>query len=120
MRSGSFASSRMIQYSEKSPLSETGLYASARYLDRHGVPDFGGKGADHAVVTAYEAASHMPEARWLLEELAPKQPPLPVPSREVWLGYYQDMRQTPRIRLPVDFLADELRRRAPVLDARVN
>jgi DNA-binding transcriptional LysR family regulator len=137
-----------------------GLYASTRYLDRHGVPDFGGKGAEHAVVTVHEGASHMPEARWLLQELAPKariafrsssrdaqaraaeagaglvvlprcmgdamsslrrlQPPSPVPSREVWLGYHQDMRQTPRIRVLVDFLADELRRRAPVLDPRVD
>jgi DNA-binding transcriptional LysR family regulator len=137
-----------------------GLYASISYLERYGVPDFSGKGADHAVVTMHEAAAHMPEARWLLEELAPKariafrsssrdaqaraaewgaglvvlprcvgdtmpslrrlEPPSPVPSREVWLGYHEDMRQTPRIRVLVDFLADELRRRVPLLDPRAD
>jgi DNA-binding transcriptional LysR family regulator len=44
--------------------------------------------------------------------------PSPVPSREVWLGYHQDMRQTPRIRVLVDFLADELRNRMPQLHPR--
>jgi DNA-binding transcriptional LysR family regulator len=137
-----------------------GLYASTTYLDRYGPPDFDGKGADHAVVTVHEAAHETPEARWLLEELAPKarigfrsssrdaqaraaeagaglvvlprcmgdatpslrrlQPPSPVPGREVWLGYHQDMRQTPRIRVLVDFLADELRRWAPTLDPRAD
>jgi DNA-binding transcriptional LysR family regulator len=135
-----------------------GLYASTDYLDQYGLPNFDGKGADHAVVTMHEAANHMPEARWLLEELAPKarialrsssrdvqaraaesgaglvvlprgmgdrmlslhhlETPSPVPSREVWLGYHQDMRQTPRIRVLVDFLADELRNRMPQLHPR--
>ena len=43
-------------------------------------------------------------------------PPSPVPGREVWLGYHQDMRQTPRIRALVDFLVNELRHRAPKLN----
>jgi DNA-binding transcriptional LysR family regulator len=47
-------------------------------------------------------------------------PPSPAPSREVWLGYHQDMRQTSRIRVLVDFLVDELRHRVPQLHPRAD
>jgi DNA-binding transcriptional LysR family regulator len=42
-------------------------------------------------------------------------PPSPVPGREVWLGFHRDMRETPRIRAVVGFIADELKRRASEL-----
>ncbi|HYZ63863.1 MAG TPA: LysR family transcriptional regulator [Acetobacteraceae bacterium] len=43
-------------------------------------------------------------------------PPVPAPIREVWLGYHQDLRETPRIRAVAGFIAEELRRQGPVLN----
>ena len=43
------------------------------------------------------------------------QPTLPPPTREVWLGYHEDLRETPRVRAVAGFLAEELKRFGPVL-----
>ena len=43
------------------------------------------------------------------------QPTLSPPIREVWLGYHEDLRDTPRVRAVAAFLAEELKRFGPVL-----
>lgn len=55
----------------------------------------------------------MADQRPQLQRLAPKSPP---PGREIWLGYHEDMRETPRIRAVANFIADALRRRGPELN----
>ena len=55
----------------------------------------------------------MADQRPELQRLAPQSPP---PGREVWLGYHEDMRETPRIRAVANFIADALRRRGDLSD----
>ena len=75
----------------------------------------------HAQARAAEAGAGLVVLPRCLGDVMPSlrrlDPPSP-PSREVWLGYHQDMRQTPRIRVLVDFLVNELRHRAPELHPR--
>jgi len=42
-------------------------------------------------------------------------PPVPPPSREVWLAVHNDIRHTPRIRALTDFLTESLTLDAPIL-----
>jgi DNA-binding transcriptional LysR family regulator len=55
----------------------------------------------------------MADRRPELQRLEPKSPP---PGREVWLGYHEDMRETPRIRAVANFIADAVRVRGPELN----
>ncbi len=49
-----------------------GLDASVDYLEHYGTPDFSNLGEGHAIVALPEDAGHLPEMRWLMEEIAPR------------------------------------------------
>lgn len=65
-----------------------GLYASPAYLAAHGAPlDAGRHGAEvHAIITVLEDQAHLPESRWLVEQVPHARVALRSNSREVQLS----------------------------------
>jgi DNA-binding transcriptional LysR family regulator len=146
VRVGDFGSDELIQ--RKLADVSYGLYASQRYLKRHGRPDFADRCTGHAVVALIESTDKVVPMEWLKaiagnahvtlrtngvqshiaaaeagdamavlprviadrrEDLLRIKPPLPEPFNAVRAGVHADLRNTPRVRGLIDFLARELK-----------
>lgn len=144
-RFGSFAQENLVERR----IGEVGyaLYASDRYLERHGLPEAGDGFRDHLLVLLDRAAGEVPHEAWLPTlahrartvlhanglrahlaavrsgtamavlpcfiaegeaELRRIEVAQPMPVRALRVGFHSDMRDSPRIRALVDFVAGEL------------